>query len=113
MSDSARGPALSVVIATRAREASLIETLRLLGDHDGTSPVEVVVIDNDPSGSLTVRDLLSAGFDRIRLLSEPRPGKAAALNRAFASGGLAPLVAILDDDMTPAANWSTADAPTT
>lgn len=105
MSDSVRGPALSVVIATRTREASLIETLRLLGDHDGTSPVEVVVIDNDPSASLTVRDLPSAGFDRIRLLSEPRPGKAAALNRAFASGGLAPLVAILDDDMTPAANW--------
>jgi glycosyltransferase involved in cell wall biosynthesis len=97
---------ITVLIPTVDREASLRETLRTLADHDGSVRVDVIVIENLPAPRLEAPSLALPGLASVRLLHEPRPGKAAALNRALAAGGLAPVVGVLDDDMSPGPNWA-------
>jgi glycosyltransferase involved in cell wall biosynthesis len=100
---------ISVVICTRDRPESLRETLACLAsaDREGLR-VHVIVVDNAGTQPL---DATVAQFERelsIELLVEPTfgvYGKSHALNRALDDGRLAPIVAILDDDMTPDASW--------
>ncbi|HEV8113645.1 MAG TPA: glycosyltransferase [Planctomycetota bacterium] len=100
-----REPALSVLIATYDRPESLVETLRCLSACSSREFFEVVVIDNgrEPFVSAAMLDL--PGLPAHRLLREARGGKSHALNRALEEGGLAEIVAVLDDDTSPAADW--------
>lgn len=97
---------LSVVIPTRDRLASLRQTLAALAQHDARARVEVTIIESGPSTGLSAASLGQDGLHAIRVLHEPAPGKAAALNRALREGGLASLIAVLDDDMEPGPNWA-------
>jgi len=96
---------LSILIPTAPRPESLRLVLRCL--RASAEPADIVVIDNGPTASLTPQDVQIEGIPSVRLLHEPRPGKAHALNRGLgaASGDL---VAVLDDDMVPADGWADA-----
>ena len=103
--------AIVVAIPTYRRPDRLSTTLPLVLDHidrvagDPTLDVDVslVVIDNDPAGSArhTVRD---AGRG-VRYQREPRPGIAAARNRALDAAAGADAVVFIDDDERPEPEW--------
>jgi glycosyltransferase involved in cell wall biosynthesis len=102
-------PDITVVICTRNRATSLRETLECLCQADRTGlRVEVVVVDN---GSVDETPDVVRGFEGrlpMRLLYEPRQGcfgKSHALNRALDECVLGQIVAVLDDDMSPHADW--------
>ncbi len=99
-------PDLSVVVATRGRPRALARLLDALSPGAGTR--EVVVVENGtPSGA---RDVVAARRSTLalRYLHRSRPGKSAALNRALDEGGLAPVVAFVDDDVVPRPGWADA-----
>jgi len=95
--------ALTVIIPTAGRKASLRETLAELANRTGSDLAEVVVVDNAPQPDLDESDVSLPGLE-VRLLREPRPGKSFALNRAIESG-VGEIVGVLDDDMTPMPGW--------
>jgi GT2 family glycosyltransferase len=99
---------LSVLIPTQDRVPSLERTLKDLAAPSPDARVEVVVVDNGPLASADLAQRALRLFPAVRVLHEPRAGKAQALNRAIAAGGLAPLVAVLDDDMAPEPGWCAA-----
>lgn len=100
---------ISVVICTRNRGASLQETLSCLAAADRSSlRVEVVIVDN--GGEDATRQVADEFYKELntRYLLEPvlgKYGKSHALNRALDEGNLGEIVAILDDDMSPAPGW--------
>ncbi len=98
-------PALSILIPTRDRAESLRLTLEALAADRTEHAFEVVVIDNGNQPTLDLDSLVVPTLPSLRLLHDPRPGKAHPMNCALDAGGLAPLVAVLDDDMTPATDW--------
>lgn len=107
------GPALTIIIATRGRRESLLETLRALDPasfpSEARQQIEIVVVDNAPTAELDHAELEAIGAGRVRLLHEPKPGKWRCLNAAIDSGlgdGLGELIAVLDDDMTPMPGWA-------
>jgi len=100
---------ISVVICTRNRAASLRQTLTCLANADRTGlRVEVIVVDNN--GADETPEVLSTFEDRlhVRYVFEPRQGaygKSHALNRALDEGCRGEIIAVLDDDMSPHADW--------
>lgn len=64
----------------------------------------VLVVDNDPAGSAraTVESFASP---HIRYVHEPRPGIAAARNRALAESAGDSMLVFIDDDEVPTADW--------
>lgn len=98
---------ITVVIPTRNRPDSLRETLGcLVRAEKGSLRCEVVVVDNGDAPEET-RAVIGefAGAIAIHCLREPQPGKGHALNRALAEAPLGEVVAVLDDDMSPAPDW--------
>lgn len=100
---------LSVIICTFNRAESLRETLQQLAQADRTDlAVEILIIDNGGNDHTPdVVDSFSTCLP-IRYLYEPTKGvygKAHALNHAIRSNGLGDLIAVLDDDMSVAADW--------
>lgn len=97
---------LSILICTANRPASLRETLDGLVrcDRNGIG-VEVLVVDN--AGSAATRSVVESFRERIpiRYLTESKPGKGHALNRALAESPWGDIIAVLDDDMSPEPNW--------
>lgn len=95
-----------MIICTRNRAESLRLTLECLARAEqGTLRCEVVVVDNGGSDhTAEVARSFSASFP-VHLLCEPTPGKGYALNRALAEAPLGGIVAVLDDDMSPHADW--------
>jgi succinoglycan biosynthesis protein ExoM len=101
------GAPASVVVAvlTYRRTAQLTGLLPQLVDQvrsvDATA--SVLVVDNDPDGgaAATVRD---AGA-LVRYVHEPRPGIAAARNRALDEAAAADALVFIDDDELPAPGW--------
>lgn len=83
----------------RALLPTLVEQARGLGGD-----VEILVVDNDPgrSGEATVKGV---GDPRIRYVHEPRPGIAAARNRALAESAEHAVLLFIDDDERPSATW--------
>lgn len=99
-------PDLTVLICTLNRPQSLAETLSLLALNDVQSvSLDVVVIDNSSDGSARkVVDSMAIELE-VRYLHEPKPGKYHALNRGLSTEHLAPIIVVLDDDMSPGRDW--------
>jgi GT2 family glycosyltransferase len=71
-------------------------------------PATVLVIDNDPAASARpIVEQLSETFPPglVRYVHEPRPGIAAARNRALQEAGSSALLVFIDDDEVPSAQW--------
>jgi succinoglycan biosynthesis protein ExoM len=66
--------------------------------------VELLVVDNDPAGSASAA-VAEFGDPRLRYVHEPKPGIAAARNRALDSSGNDGLLIFIDDDERPADHW--------
>ena len=99
---------VAIIVPTLRRPESLERALRSLFAQTGVGDriAEIVVVDNDPSGSA------AAGVEALRRLAPwplvyahaPRPGVATARNAGLAVTG-APLIAFLDDDEAAAPGW--------
>jgi len=102
-----RAPTVSVVIPTRNRPSSLLETLAsILRSNYPADRYEVIVVDNG-SGADQRADLSGIGHPEdveIRLLQEPCPGGANARNRGLGAAG-GEIVAFCDDDVLVDRNW--------
>lgn len=102
-----RAPTVSVVIPTRNRPSSLLETLTsvLRSNYPGDR-YEVIVVDNGSGADDRVSlDAVELPEDvEVRLLAEPSPGGSNARNRGLhaASGEI---VAFCDDDVLVDRNW--------
>ena len=101
-------PETSVVLAmaTYRRPDHVRRIVPLLVEQAATVPgqVRVVIVDNDPDGTAAevVQTWVPAG---VEYLHEPRPGIAAARNRALAAAEQDDLLVFIDDDEEPAADW--------
>lgn len=98
MTSPSTGPAVSIVIPTHNRRASVERTLRALaGQTYPLRAIEVIVVaDGCSDGTPRV-----AGIDRpiaVRVIEQPKQGAAAARNRGAAAAS-ADLLIFLDDDV--------------
>jgi glycosyltransferase involved in cell wall biosynthesis len=114
-----RGGVARVVVAvlTYRRPDDLAELLPVLRAQAAASrpPAEVVVVDNDPAAGARplVERVAATPGAAVRHVHEPRPGIAAARNRALAAadgpggaaGRPADVLVFLDDDERPADGW--------
>lgn len=71
-------------------------------------PATVLVVDNDPAASARpiveqLAGTLPPGL--VRYVHEPKPGIAAARNRALAEAAASGLLVFIDDDEIPSARW--------
>jgi succinoglycan biosynthesis protein ExoM len=99
-------PTVVVALATYRRPSlldgllsDLVEQARDLGPQ-----TRIVVVDNDPEAS--AREVVGTFAARgVEYVVEPRPGIAAARNRALDEAGDAEALVFLDDDERPAPGW--------
>ena len=99
-------PEVSVVVPTCNRAGMIAPLVGVLRGQDaGTIAYEVLFVDNgstDDTVEIVAR--ASAGDPRVRILHEPTRGASHARNAGIAAAR-APIVAFLDDDVTPARDW--------
>jgi len=99
---------LAVIVPTLRRPESLERALRSVFAQTrvGDRVSEIVVVDNDPSGSAnaTVRALRAFAPWPLVYVHAPTPGVATARNAGLAATG-APLIAFLDDDESASPGW--------
>ena len=93
---------VSVVVATLDRPDDLRECLTCLRDQDTPRPVEIVVVDNNPSSGLTPQAV--AKFPGVVLVSEPRQGLAYARNAGFVAC-TGEIAIATDDDVRMCPGW--------
>ncbi len=93
---------VSVVIATRDRPDDLRECLRCLTRQRVNHPMEILVVDNNPSSGLTA-PVVSA-FPNVRLAVETRKGSSFARNCGIRLS-TGDIVAMTDDDTTMPEDW--------
>ncbi|HEY0869766.1 MAG TPA: glycosyltransferase, partial [Acidothermaceae bacterium] len=100
-------PAVAVVVAvlTYRRPSELALLLPELSRQAAGRPaIRVLVVDNDPAASGSA--VVSAAADpTIRYVHEPRPGIAAARNRALDEAASYDLLVFIDDDEWPNPTW--------
>jgi succinoglycan biosynthesis protein ExoM len=101
-------PDLEVVVAfaTYQRPELVRTLLPLVMDQAKGLPcrARVVVVDNDPDAS--ARPVVEAvGSEDVDYHHEPRPGIAAARNRALDEADTADVIVFLDDDEEPETGW--------
>jgi len=99
-------PSVVVAMATYRRPACLSrilpELVRQTSSYVGSA--SILVVDNDPDES--ARDAVIAWADQgVRYVHEPKPGIAAARNKALAEAGDAELLLFVDDDGLPLDGW--------
>jgi glycosyltransferase involved in cell wall biosynthesis len=102
-------PAVSVIVCTWNRAATLAATLQSLAGQRGlaSDQVEFVVVDNNSTdGTRAMVEGLRAAWPvgELRYLFEPRQGKQFALNRGIAQSRF-PVLAFTDDDILFPADW--------
>ncbi|HJR59733.1 MAG TPA: glycosyltransferase family 2 protein [Vicinamibacterales bacterium] len=105
-----RGPAIapipsmkvSIVVPTCDRPADLRGCLASLTAQRTRHNLEIIVVDNRPSGEMARR--VAAGFPSVRLVSEHRPGLSYARNTGItqATGSI---VITTDDDVVAPDGW--------
>lgn len=93
---------MSVVVATFRRPRGLSALLGGLSQQRQPPPFEVVVVDNDPSGS--ARSAVVEHGTAVRYVRESRPGASHARNTGVAASR-AEVLAITDDDVVPDPGW--------
>jgi GT2 family glycosyltransferase len=97
-------PPVSVVVPTFRRPAALRACIRSLSAQDYPHDLLDVVIVDD-GGGVSASDLAGEATDlRLRLVSQPKRGPAAARNRG-AREGIGALLAFTDDDCRPTPSW--------
>src|SRR5215467_4532814 len=105
---STAAPLISVVIATKNREALLADTLgALAGQRWPGDQFEVLVADNgstDGTRAVVERASIRSPMPRIRYRYVQLPGKSSAVN-AILDGVRGSLVALTDDDVCPEPDW--------
>jgi GT2 family glycosyltransferase len=98
---------VTVVIPTRDRPQRLRSCLESILDADyPSSSLEVIVVDNAPTGPAT-KELLEDRFGHlpnVRYVMEPRAGSAIARNRGLSEAG-SRIVAFVDDDVIVDRLW--------
>ena len=100
--------AVSVIVATHNRAPQLRQTLEALIAQETPESLawEILVVDNGSTDSTleVFRTMAMLAPGRLRYVFEPRLGKSQALNAglAVARGGV---IALTDDDVSPAADW--------
>ncbi|WAP51160.1 glycosyltransferase family A protein [Arthrobacter sp. ATA002] len=98
---------LVIAVLTYKRTADLAVALPRLLHQARTAPIpaQVLVIDNDPDAG--ARDVVEGRKDPALIyVHEPRPGIAAARNRALKDAGTSSrLLAFIDDDEVPSEHW--------
>lgn len=112
LDDSSRRFRVVVAVLTFRRPHELMDLLRHLDQHlnvlNHAVPLsyttDVVVVDNDPKGSAE-QPVRALGMNRVRYVHEPRPGIAAARNRALDEADDVDLLAFIDDDELPGDRW--------
>lgn len=99
-------PAVTVMIPTRRRPASLERAVRSVFGQTGVAGLQLVVVDNDPAGSAawTAEALRAEAPWPLIYVHEPTPGVANARNAGMAAAE-APLIAFLDDDEEAEPDW--------
>lgn len=97
-------PAISVVVPTYERRASLVGTLDALRDQDLEETYEVIVVDNGSTDGTAA--LLAGRRDPgLRVLRlDPNAGPGPARNAGWRAAR-APVVAFTDDDCLPDPGW--------
>lgn len=96
---------ITVALLTFRRPDDLDALLPLLRQQVGRVPgSRVVVVDNDPDGSAASR-LRGSGEPWLKVVHEPRPGIAAARNRALDEASGDDLLVFIDDDERPCEDW--------
>lgn len=99
---------VAVIVPTLRRPESLERALHSVFAQTrvGDRVAEVVVVDNDPSGSAkaTVEALRTFAPWPLLYVHAPTPGVATARNAGLAATG-APLIAFLDDDEAASSGW--------
>lgn len=98
-------PTLVVAVLTYRRPDDLAAILPLLIDQVERAdlPASVLVVDNDAAGA-GAATAAALGAPLVRAVVEPRPGIAAARNRALADAD-ADLLVFIDDDERPSQDW--------
>ena len=95
-----------IAVATFRRPDCLARILPRLVEQAGQlgAAASVLVVDNDPDGGAAyyARSIASLA---VRYVHEPRPGIAAARNRALDESAAADVVVFIDDDEEPGPCW--------
>jgi len=101
-------PRVVVAVLTFRRPEQLRRLLpRLIEQVASLEPSgSVLVVDNDPAGSAAA-DVLAADPAAVRYVHEPRPGIAAARNRALDEATGYDALVFIDDDELPGPGWLT------
>ena len=88
-----------IAVATFRRPDCLARILPPLVEQAGQlgAAASVLVVDNDPDGG-AAHYVLSIASPTVRYVHEPRPGIAAARNRALDESAAADVVVFIDDD---------------
>jgi GT2 family glycosyltransferase len=102
------GTGISVIICTRDRPSRLRECLNSL-QQVTYSPLEILVVDNAPSGDETTKVVaeFAASDTRIRYICEPSPGLSMARNLGVAKARF-DILAFTDDDTLVDPGWPAA-----
>ena len=98
-------PSIVIAILTYRRPTDLEELLPLLVEHVSTSAwpeASIMVIDNDERPTAAE---IAAEYTSVRYVHEPRPGIAAARNRALRESTNERLLVFIDDDERPRDGW--------
>ncbi|WP_162002665.1 glycosyltransferase [Streptomyces sp. CB01881] len=99
-------PLVSVIVCTRDRTEMLPACLDSVLRIDYPR-LEVILVDNAPSGDATERLVRSRYGERIRYVREPAPGLSRARNRGLTLAG-GDICAFTDDDALTDPGWVTA-----
>lgn len=97
-----------VAMLTYRRPDCLVRVLAALVEQAAAlSPAaRILVVDNDPASSAQA-EVLRWQAQGVEYVHEPRPGLAAARNRALDESAGATLLAFIDDDEMPSTHWLT------
>ena len=101
-------PAGGLVIAVLTEQGSRAGSEAQRADLPTNLPTTVLVIDNDPEASARPIVERLAGTLRpglVRYVHEPKPGIAAARNRALREAASSALLVFIDDDEVPSERW--------